>query len=333
MPAESRITGHPVPRNDSRRGSGHESGRGLITRELAEVAKRDHNVVSLSDCRSCGLSESGVRKRVEAGELHRKHPGVYAFGRPDLTPNGRRMAAVKACGDEALVSHVSGGALREMRQSNATRIDVTIPAGTPLRRLKGIRCHRADLEPQDISEVDGIPTTSVSRTLLDLATQISYEGLEKAANEAVVLEIFDMREMEDLLSRSKGHRGIRKLRRVLEHGDLSGENVPKSGLEERFAQLCAGHGIPKPAINRWILLGDEYHQVDFLWRSERVVIEVDSKRYHSTGWKLARDARRDELLPLHGYLHDRVPEALLNEEPLRAVETALALLHRLPRVR
>ena len=216
-----------------------------------------------------------------------------------------------------------------MRQSNSSYIDVTIPAGRPLRKLTGIRCHRASLEAQDVSDLQGIPTTSVSRTLLDLASQIGYEGLEKAANEAVILEIFDMREMENLIARSKGHRGIRKLRHVLEHGDLSGEM--KTGLEQRFADLCAEHGLLKPAINRWILLGDEYHQVDFLWRSKKVVIEVDSKRYHSTGWKLARDARRDELLPLHGYRHDRVSEELINESPVEAVRKASSLLNERPR--
>ncbi|MDQ3758897.1 MAG: DUF559 domain-containing protein [Actinomycetota bacterium] len=238
------------------------------------------------------------------------------------------MAAVKACGPGALLSHASAASLRGMRRSNSSYVDVTVPAGRPLRRLKGIRCHRADLRPQDISAVDGIPTTSVARTLLDLATQIGYEGLEKAANEAVVLEVFDMREMKDLLRRSNGHRGVRKLRHVLEHGDLSGENVPKSGLEERFARLCAQHGLPKPGINRWILLGDEYHQVDFFWRSERVVIEVDSKRYHQTGWKLTRDARRDVLLPAHGYLHARIPEDLLDQSPLEAIRKVEKLLAR-----
>jgi len=330
MPAESRFEVQMGPPGDSRREEGVtvRRERGRVTRQLAELARRDHDVVSLEDLRSCGLSTSGIQKRVQAGQLFPKYPGVYAFGRLDLTPNGYRTAAVKACGEGALLSHASGASLHGVRKSNSAYIDVTIPAGRPLLRLKGIRCHRADLAPQDISEVDGIPTTSVSRTLLDLATQISYEGIEKAANEAVILEIFDMREMEDLLARSRGHRGIRKLRRVLEKGDLSGEDIPKSRLEERFARLCAQQGLPKPAINRWILLEGEYHQVDFLWRSEKVVIEVDSKRYHSTGWKLSRDARRDELLPVCGYLHDRVPEDLLDQSPLEAIAKAKRLLKR-----
>ncbi|HYH61510.1 MAG TPA: type IV toxin-antitoxin system AbiEi family antitoxin domain-containing protein [Solirubrobacterales bacterium] len=300
--------------------------RGGFTEQISNAAARDHDVVSIADLRLCGLSDSGIQNRVQAGQLFRKYPGVYAFGRPDLKPNGYRMAAVKACGPGALVSFASGAALRGMRRSASAYIDITVPAGTPLRKLKGIRCHRADLEPQDISEVDGIPTTSVSRTLLDLATQVSYEGLESAANEAEVLEIFDMREMEDLLARSKGYRGIRRLRQVLEHGDISGENRKESGLEELFARLCAEHGLPKPSINRWLLLGDSYEQVDFLWREEKVVIEVDSNRYHRTGWKLRRDARRDKLLPAHGYLHDRVPEDLLKESPLAAIGMTAALL-------
>ncbi len=303
-------------------------GRGGITRKLVEIAERDFGALSLDDCRSCGLSESGVHKRVEAGDLFRKYPGVYAFGRPDLTANGRRMAAIKACGSGACLSFATAAAHRGIRQSNSSYIDITVPAGRPLRKLRGIRCHRADLARQDISDVDGIPCTSVSRTLLDLATRISFQGLERAANQAVVIEVFDMREMGDLLRRSKGRRGIRKLRQVLERGDMSGENVPKSGLEERFAQLCKTHGLPKPGVNRWLLLGDVYKEVDFLWRSEKVVIEVDSKRYHSTGWNLARDTERDELLTASGFLHDRVSECLLMHEPNEAVEKARALLNR-----
>ncbi len=265
---------------------------------------------------------------MQAGELYPKYPGVYAFGRPDLTQEGRRLAAVKACGPEACLSHATAAAHRGMRRTDSAFVDISLPAGRPIRRLEGIRCHRANLAPQDVSEHDGIPCTSVSRILLELSTKFGDDTVASAANEAEVLEIFDMREMEDLISRSKGQRGVRRLRQVLERGDLSGEDRPKSGLEKRFARLCARGGLPKPGINRWLLLGDVYREIDFLWRRERVAIEVDSKRYHSTGWKLARDAERDELLSASGYLHDRVPEDLLNDHPLEAVEVARALLLR-----
>lgn len=216
----------------------------------------------------------------------------------DLTPHGRWMAAVLACGDGALLSHASGAALRGLRQTAAVLIDVTIPRPSPISR---------------------------PGTLLDLASFLREPQLERACDQAVIKDDFDMREMEDLLKRSRGRRGVARLRNVLSRGDL-GEDVPASGLEVRYRDLCTQAGLPKPEINRHILLGDEYHKVDFLWRKERVVIETDGNRYHSTGWQRARDERRDQLLEKHGYRRARIPEEAIADDPEQAVAQATSLL-------
>jgi hypothetical protein len=235
------------------------------------------------------------------------------------------MAAVLACGEGALLSHASGAALRSIRATAAIRIDVTIPRSSPICR-PGIRVHRRDdLTPADITEVDGIPTTSVSRTLLDLATFLHEPALERACEQAVLSDQFDMREMEDLLGRSRGRRGVRRLRNVLARGDL-GEDIPASGLERRFRDLCAGAGLPKPEINRYVLLGDEFQRVDFLWRRQRVVVETDGRRYHATGWQRSRDQHRDELLAAHCYRHARIPEETITDAPSQAMAIVRALL-------
>jgi hypothetical protein len=285
-------------------------------------------VIGVEGLIACGLSQSGITKRAAAGELHRIYQGVYAIGRPDLTPRGQWMAAVLACGPGAVLSFVKAAALHKVRASEARLIDVTMPAGQPMPRHHGIRGHCADLARQDVTAIDGIPVTSLARTFLDLACIVSDSALERAMNQAVIIEKFDMRAIEDLLRRSKGRRGIRRLRRVLERGDLSGRNVPKSGLEVRFAELCDAAGLPKPEINRYLLLGDEYHEVDFLWRKQRVVIETDGCRYHSSGWQRARDERRDQLLSTHGFTHARLPEALIANDPTAAGRTACDLLRR-----
>ncbi len=235
------------------------------------------------------------------------------------------MAAVLACGDGAVLSHASGAALRGLRQTAAAAIDVTVPRPSPISR-PGIRVHRhPDLTRDDVTEFDGIPVTSVSATLLGLATFLREPQLEWACDQAVILDRFDMREMGDLLSRSHGRRGVARLRNVLARGHL-GSDVPASGLEVRYRNLCASAGLPKPEINRHILLGDEYHQVDFLWRAERVVIETDGNRYHSTGWQRAHDERRDDLLTHHGYRHARITEDTITDDPSRAVATASFLV-------
>jgi very-short-patch-repair endonuclease len=320
MAAEGRKAIHSGSKSDSRRGE--------LYLAAAALASGQHEVLKLEHLCGLGMSASGVRHWVAAGHIHRQYAGVYAFGRPDLSPQGHRLAAIFACGDGALCSFVTAGATHEIRATMSSYIDVTIPAGAPLRRHRGIRCHRADLLPQDAAVVDGIPVTSVSRTLLDLATVLSEDALERAAKQAVVERVFDMRAIEDLLVRSKGHRGIRKLRSVLERGDLSAEDQPKSGLEIAFAELCRTAGLPKPEINRYLLLGDEYHEIDFLWRSERVVIETDGGRYHSDGWQKARDAKRDMLLTKHGFRHERIPDLMVEHQPREAIAIARTLLGR-----
>ena len=289
------------------------------------MAARQHGVVSLAQLIACGLGASGVRHRVAAGHLHRIHREVYAVGRAGLTAKGRWMAAVLACGDGAVLSDASAAALRGLRPTAAARIDVTVPRPSPISR-PGIRVHRhPDLTSVDITEVDGIPVTSVSRTLLGLATFLREPQLERACDQAVILDQFDIREMADLLKRSHGRRGVARLRDVLARGDL-GSDIPASGLETRYRELCAHAGLPKPEINRYILLGDEYHRVDFLWRRERVVIETDGNRYHSTGWQRARDHDRDALLAQHGYRRARITEDTITDDPSQAIATARSLL-------
>lgn len=289
------------------------------------VAAAQHNVISLDQLRALGVTDHAVLKAVAAGRLHRVHQGVYAVGRPELTPRGHWMAVVLACGEGAVLSHAKAAALHGIRQSAAATIDVTIPRPSPISR-RGIRVHRhPDLASEDVTEVDGIPVTSVSRTLLGLATFLQEPQLERACDKAAVVRAFDMREMEHLLRRSHGARGVRRLRNVLARGDL-GEDGPASGLELRFRDLCEQAGMPRPEINRYLLLGDEYHQIDFLWRAERVVIETDGDQYHSTGWQRARDARRDELLSANGYLHARLTEDAVRYEPHHAVAAARRVL-------
>lgn len=235
------------------------------------------------------------------------------------------MAAVLACEPEALLSYASAAALHGIRRSAASRVDVTIVRPSSLSR-PGIRVHRhLELTPADITTVDGIPVTSVPRTLLDLATILSPNQLERACEQALLERVFDMRAMSELLGRSRGARGIRKLRAVLALGDL-GEDVPASGLERTFRRLCHQAGLPRPELNRYLLLGDEYHRVDFLWRKEQVVIETDGGRYHSTGWQRRRDARRDQLLTAHGFSHARIPDDEISHRPGEAVRRAAELL-------
>src|SRR5919197_893360 len=125
--------------------------------ELAAIARRQHGVISLTQLRALGFSDSGVRKRVAHRRLHRVHNGVFALGRPDLPKHGRWMAAVLACGEGALLSHRASTALHELLSVGGGPIDVTVP-NRSARSRRGIRIHRpVALHPSERAVVEGIP--------------------------------------------------------------------------------------------------------------------------------------------------------------------------------
>jgi very-short-patch-repair endonuclease len=317
MRGETRIT----PDSPEKSGAGWEEREAALVR----LAQRQHGAVAAAQLHALGFPHATIHDRRRLGRLCRIQQGVYALGRPDLPAKGRWMAAVLACGPGAVLSHAAAAALHGIRATAAALIDITLTQPRSIKR-PGIRVHTCTrLTAADISEEDGIPVTSVARTLLDLASFLTQPQLERACEQAVLEGLFDLNEISDLLARSHGCPGVRNLRTVLARGDL-GVNVPVSGLERRFRDLCRQAGLPAPEINRYVLLGDEYHKVDFLWRRERVVIEVDGGRYHSMGWQRRRDAKRDALLLAHGYASARIADTEIAERPAQAVQAARTLL-------
>lgn len=173
------------------------SARDRSDRAIAAVASGQHDVVTLAQIEELGLSARAIRHRAASGRLQRLHHGVYALGRP--TSHGRWMAAVLACGPGAILSHRSAAALWGIAEQIGPVIDVATPhrAG---RSRPGIAVHRgADLAADgDITSRDGIPCTSLARTLLDLAAVAGRRTLERAIDRAEELREFDLGALEAL---------------------------------------------------------------------------------------------------------------------------------------
>ena len=173
------------------RGSGEkqENASGFLPdppleERIAELSAKQHGVIALRQLRRFGMTADAVRKRVSAKRWRRVHRGVIAVSHARLTRRGHYMAAVLACGPGAALSHREAAALRGVRRSNRSRIDVTSPARRG-RTIAGIEVHSATtLRPEDVEEVDGIPCTTLARTLLDLAEVLSRREVERAIDEA-----------------------------------------------------------------------------------------------------------------------------------------------------
>jgi predicted transcriptional regulator of viral defense system len=294
---------------------------------IAALATAQNAVFSLAQLIELGLSAAAVRKRTSAQRLHRVHPGVYSLVPAKLLRReGHWMAAVLACGPGAVLSHQTAAALHGLRGTNRAKIDVTVP-GRSARKHPGIDIHRSrTLTPADTTIVNGIPCTTVARTLLDLAEVVSRRALERAFDQAEILQVFDLRALEDQLERNPTRAGARAVRRVLDEHYV-GSTLTQSELEEAFLALCRRIDVPAPELSKWIDFGDGEPMIwaDFAWCEQRVIVETDGRKVHGTHQARERDPRRDQRAMLAGWRPVRTTWRQVTRKP-RELEAILGAL-------
>jgi very-short-patch-repair endonuclease len=285
---------------------------------VAAVAAEQHGVVDLADLRAAGVDARVAQEWAALGRLHRVHRGVYAVGHPRLTPDGRRLAAVRAYGRRAIASHHTAAALWGLLRS--TRREVTLPTTRVPR--DGIVPHASRaLVPADRAVVRAIPVTSLARTLVDLAEVLPSDRLERALDHAGRHEAFDLRAVHDALDRVTGRRGAPGLRALLE---TPSPGLTRSELEDRFLALCRRARLPLPRLNAHLDVGlDRLVEVDALFARERVIVELDGGAIHHTKRAFHADRRRDTAAAAAGLMTLRYTWERVTGEPA-AVATELA---------
>jgi len=295
---------------------------------IATLARRQHGVVTLDHLAGLGLSPSAIRSRVASGRLHRVHRGVFAAGPVQLTRRGELMAAVLACGLDAVAGYRSACELRELLARRDSIIDVISPTRNG-RRRDGIRVHSgATLAPQDVTVIDNIPCTSLARTLLDIAEDGPRRDVERAIDRAEQQQLLDMAAIDNVLARADGRRGAKLLRAVLaEH--RAGSTLTRNDLEEAFLAICRAGELPPDALNAWIPFPDGGGaEADFLWREQHLVVEVDGRSVHATRRAFQSDRRRDQRLMLLGWRVVRFTWQQVTFEPAYVAATLRGLLNR-----
>lgn len=293
-------------------------------RRIAALALRQHGVVHHRQLIALGLSRGAIQRRVAAGRLHPAHRGVYAVGHSRLTLRGRWLAAVLACGPGAALSHRDAGHLSNLRASGNARIEVTVPVATRPRR-PGIRVHRATLGPDDITVIDGIPVTSLARTLLDLAAVLRPHQLARAIEAPERQHIFDRRPIDALLAGNPRHPGARPLRAAL--ATYIEGTTTESDYEALLLYLCTEHGLPLPHVNAALTLPDGITiRPDAMWPAHRLVVEIDGDDWHAHRSARRRDHARDADIQALGYRVVRILACDLEHRPGEVVERLRSLL-------
>jgi very-short-patch-repair endonuclease len=250
-------------------------------------------VISRSQLRALGAAKDAIRRWVAEERLYRLHRGVYAVGHEALTPRSHYIAAVYACGPGSLLSHRAAGALQGLLDATAV-IEVTAQRGC--KPKPGIAVHRTRrVHPDDRSQVDGIPTTSVARTLVDLADVLNERQLTRAVRQAELLKVLDLRAIEATLERLPGRKGRHRLRRVLVAYQPE-PHLLRSRAERRVKALCTRYGLPKPQFN----VSVAGYEVDAYWPEARLALEFDGAETHQTRFAFHEDRRRDRALAAEG---------------------------------
>jgi hypothetical protein len=263
----------------------------------SKLAARQWGVVSLAQLREVGVGRGAVHKALGAGRLHRVHHGVYALGHTLLRPEGHRLAAVLACGPGAVLSHRSAAAHWELLATSQQRIDVTAPRSR--EGIPGIRLHTSrSLDARDTTRHEGIPITTVHRTLLDLAATTRADQLENALAQAMHLQLYDQRAIDDVIARSNGHRGTN----VLKEATRQEPQITKSMWEIRMLKLVRAAGLPEPICNKALHAPDHGEcRPDFYWPAYGLIVETDGWAAHRTLAAFRSDRAKDAALTAAGY--------------------------------
>jgi Protein of unknown function (DUF559) len=251
------------------------------------LAHAQHGVLTRQDLLGLGYSEKGIKHRVASGRLHPIAAGIYVVGRPELSPRGRWMAAVLACGDGAVLSHGSAAELWGIGYEENRLIDVTIRRRSRLERTGiKVRC-RPSLTSQSLVRRFGIPVTNPVQTLIDVATELMPMRLERAVNEADKLDLVDPETLRAKLHDHPGEPGVRTLRTMLDRHTFW---LSDSELEIYFRPLAAAAGFPVPLTKHWVLS----YETDFYFSDLGLIVETDGLRYHRTPAQQARMVKRDQ---------------------------------------
>jgi very-short-patch-repair endonuclease/predicted transcriptional regulator of viral defense system len=281
--------------------------------EAWSKARRQHGVLTHGDLIALGFTPRAIKHRVATGRLFPVFRGVYAVGRSELTRKGRWMAAVLACGEDAVLSHRSAAALWGIGSELEGRIDISVRGGE--NRRPGIRARtRPHLPAKDVTRRDGIPVTGIARTILDIAAELGDRWLERAINEADKLDLIDPETLRVEAESFEGQPGIRRLRRILDRDTF---RLSDSDLEILFRPIARDAGLPPPLTKQRV----NGFEVDFYWPELGLIVETDGLRYHRTASAQSRDALRGQTHTAAGLTPLRFSHHQVKYEPAHVRRT------------
>jgi very-short-patch-repair endonuclease len=294
---------------------------------VAALAEEQHGIVTRNQLRELEFRDGAIDDRIASGYLQPLFWGTFAVGHRAVSRQGHMLAAVLACEEGTVLSHGSAAELLGLWDQRLPVVHV-VPPDWSGRKIDGIRWHRVRLPEADEVEVrDGIPCTTVSRTLVDMAGWTGWSSMRRLVEQAAVLRQLDAEEIDRILARGR-RRGAPRLRAILApwRGTHEKRPVVRSRLEARLLHLLIEKGLPAPRTNVKVRVDGHRFEVDLLWDEQRLAIETDGEETHDTRIAFQRDRRRDQILTAAGYRTSRITWQQVVDEPNAVVNRVARML-------
>jgi very-short-patch-repair endonuclease len=293
--------------------------RGEYWRAVAEIAERQHGIICRSQLRGVGLTEAASKEGVASGRLYPSFRSTFSVGSPCRNHHCRLFSAVLACGEGTVISHGSAAALLGLWEFWPADIEVIAPVEAG-RKISGVRRR---FVPTPLSEQivlkAGIPCTTASRTIVDVARLAGMKLLADTVEQAAVLQLLNVPEIDGILLEGR-RSGEKKLSHVLEPWRRYSPRVRvRSRMEAKMLPLLTHYSLPIPECNEKLRVGSETFEVDFLWRKQKVIVETDGGRFHGNPVAQVRDGHRNKILAGAGYRVPRIGWDEVRDEPERAI--------------
>jgi very-short-patch-repair endonuclease len=253
---------------------------------VAGLAGAQRTIVGHAQLLELGCSRRTIAHWVNRGRLHVRFLGVYSVVDGDLPPLALEQAALIACGEHAFLSHRSAAFVWGMRKAPPVNPEVSV-VGRYRRSSQGILVHRiGSIDRREVKRHEGLWLSTPARAVLEVAA-VAPDELVDVVEEGLARRRVNGRELESVLARNRPCRGSARLAAVL--GDESAMAITRSRAERAFLKLIRDARLPLPETN--VKFGP--FVPDFMWRRERLIVELDSPTFHGGPRAFQNDREKD----------------------------------------
>jgi very-short-patch-repair endonuclease len=254
---------------------------------IAALAGGQRTIVAHDQLLAIGCSRRTIAHWVGRHRLHVVFQGVYSVVSGELPPLAREQAALLACRERAFLSHRTAAAVWGLQRTFPVEVEVSV-VGRRCDSRAGLHVHNIKkIERGEARREQGLWVSSPARAVLEISATASVKELTRAIDAGLAGRLFTPRELDEVLARNRPCRGAARLAAIL--GDPTATAVSRSKRERALLRLIRDAGLPIPETN--VPFGR--FELDFYWRREGLVVEVDGETYHRGPGAVRNDREKD----------------------------------------